>query len=130
MALHTGLGAVVRLHHGRSQLGSLEEMLSLGTVVAGAGLILTAVNLMVGRPLPGSVPVAATFLALVLMSWYRAVYRAWQERHFRWRPPTDGVGRDALDVIVFGIGRGRPTARPLDVPGAGQPLATGGPAGR
>lgn len=100
--LHLLLGLGVRLHQGRSAVGSLEEMLSLGVVVVSVGLVLTAGNLVVGRPVPGSVPVAATCGALVLMAWYRAAYRAWQERHFRWG--RAGAGGMTSNVMVFGVG--------------------------
>ena len=103
-AAHLLLGLLVRLHHGRAPLGSLEEMLSLGAVATGVGLLITVVNLELGRPVPGSVPVAATACALVLLGWYRATYRAWKERHFRWGPSGQGGNDGACKVIVFGAG--------------------------
>lgn len=103
--LHVSCGMIVRLHHGRSALASLEEMLSLGLVAAVVGLAATTVNVLIGRPVPGSVPVAATFVALALMGWYRAIYRAWKERNFHWRGGADRhAPADMSNVIVFGVG--------------------------
>ena len=103
--LHIALGLAVRLNQGRSATGTLEGMLALGAIVGGVGLAATVVNLALGRLVPGSVPVAATFTALVLMAWYRALYRAWQERDFRYGRRLSGPGADnPRKVIVFGAG--------------------------
>ncbi len=102
-ALHVVFGYAVRLHHGRSAIGSLEEMLALGAVVAAAGLVTCVLNLAAGRVIPASVPLAATFGALVTMGWYRAIYRAWLERHFQRRHGTTDPGGSGR-TIVFGVG--------------------------
>src|SRR4051794_9502570 len=67
--LHVLLGFGVRLHQGRSIVGSLEEILALGLVGGLAGLATLTLNLLLARPVPGSVPLAATCLALVFMAW-------------------------------------------------------------
>lgn len=105
-ALHVVIGYAVRLHHGRSSIASLEEMLTLGLIGGSVGIGVTAGNLLAGRPVPGSVPVAAMCGAIVVLAGYRAVYRAFQERHFRWlyRPTTDPGSDASRKVIVFGIG--------------------------
>lgn len=103
-ALHLGIGWAVRLHHGRSMVGSLEEMLALGPVVSGIGALVTCLNLFAVKAVPGSVPLGATFFALVTMSWYRAGYRAWRERHFRWHRGSGARWADSGRVIVFGAG--------------------------
>ena len=103
--LHVIFGRLIRLHHGRSSLASLEEMLSLGMVVGLVGATTTVANLAMSRPVPGSVPVAATFFALAIMGWYRATYRAWTEEHFRWaRHSSSRPADDVSHVLVFGVG--------------------------
>jgi FlaA1/EpsC-like NDP-sugar epimerase len=111
-SLHIVMGFAVRLHHGRSAIGSLEEMLALGAVVTATGLVVTVLNLAGGRLVPASAPIAATAGSLVLMAWYRAWYRAWLERQLPWpraavrsaERRTAGGGGCATPVIVFGAG--------------------------
>ena len=67
--LHVAIGYAVRLHHGRSSIASLEEMLTLGLVGGTVGVGVTAGNLLAGRPVPGSVPVAAACGAIVALGW-------------------------------------------------------------
>src|SRR5215210_6846437 len=52
-ALHVSFGLVVRLHQGRSALGSLEEMLALGAIVSIVGLAMTVLNVLLERYVPG-----------------------------------------------------------------------------
>ncbi len=75
-----GLGWLLRLHHGRAAVGSLDEMMILGLVVATTGLALFAINLLPGvTPLPRSVPLGAAVIALVAMAWGRATWRRVRE---------------------------------------------------
>jgi FlaA1/EpsC-like NDP-sugar epimerase len=101
--LHVGLGMSVRLHQGRSSIGSVEEMLSLGLVAACVGSTATAANLVAGRYIPGTVPMVGAFVALVVMAWYRAAYRASREQYFRFTRRGFEAG-SRQRVIVMGAG--------------------------
>jgi FlaA1/EpsC-like NDP-sugar epimerase len=97
--LQGSLGWALRLYHGRARLASLEEMLLLGWVTATVGGVVFLANaLAYPDGLPRSVPLGGTFLALVLMSWGRAL----------WRRGKDASGRvvnpDAEPALVFGAG--------------------------
>jgi FlaA1/EpsC-like NDP-sugar epimerase len=97
--LQGSLGWVLRLYHGRARLASLEEMLLLGWVTATVGGVVFLANAWAYPDgLPRSVPLGGTFLALVLMSWGRAL----------WRRGKDASGRvvnpDAEPALVFGAG--------------------------
>ena len=99
-ALHVVLAAAVRLHHGRAALGTFEEMLLLGAVTATAGGAVAVGNLAFGPLMSRTVPVAATFAALVLMAWGRAVYRRIHE-------VNDPRVRDGqTPTLVIGAGEG------------------------
>lgn len=102
-ALYMALGALIRLHHGRSATGSAEELLSLSGVAALVGVVTTTVNFFGDRLVPATVPPGATLLAMVVMVWYRATYRAWRERDFQWRP-GGGSGHGRGCAIVMGAG--------------------------
>ncbi len=97
-ALFVVVGRVLLLHHGRSRVASLEEMLRLGTIVLGVGLVVTVANL-VFQWLPRSVPPTAAFGALVLMAWARAAWRRWREIDDE-RLHSEGATR----VLVVGAG--------------------------
>lgn len=74
--LHVQIGWIVRLHQGRSMLGSFEDMVVLAAVTGAAGLLVVTVNLLVPEMLvPRSVPLAATFMALALGAGGRGVWR-------------------------------------------------------
>ena len=80
LVLHVVLGWSVGLHQGRARTGTLEEMVALGGVTMGVAGVLFFVNL---GPIwvPRSAPVAAGFMALVVMAWARALWRGRHERH-------------------------------------------------
>ena len=78
-ALHTVLARAVGLHSGRATTGTLEEMMLLGLVAASVGAIITPANMVVDLGIVPAVPIAATFISLVLMAWGRATYRRLQE---------------------------------------------------
>ena len=93
------LGWAVRLYHGRARLASLEEMLLLGWVTATVGGVVFLANaLAYPDGLPRSVPLGGMFLALVLMSWGRALWRRGKEASGR------VVNPDAEPALVFGAG--------------------------
>ena len=74
-ALHVLVGLPVRLHQGRTMMGSIDEMLHLGIVVGVVGAAVTMGNLLAGHYIPVTVPFTATFTALVIMAWARAMFR-------------------------------------------------------
>ncbi|CAN5876536.1 nucleoside-diphosphate sugar epimerase/dehydratase [soil metagenome] len=81
VAVHLVLGWLVRLHQGRHDVGSFEEILLLGGVVFSTGFTVTIVNAVVpDQWVPRTVPVVATFLALVPQAWGRAIWRRLRER--------------------------------------------------
>ena len=98
--MHEAVASLAGLHTGRFAIATLEEMLTLGSVVGIVGLSAFFANLFLRTPwVNRSVPLMATFLALVLMSWVRAVWRRGSE-HRRRR----GHAPDAQPVLVFGAG--------------------------
>ncbi len=100
IAVHLVLGRLVRLHQGRHDVGSFEEILLLGGVVFSTGLTVTIVNAIIPNQwVPRTVPVVATFLALVLQAWGRAVWRRLRERD------TEQHDRsDAIPTLIMGAG--------------------------
>ena len=97
--LYVLLAKLVRLHEGRAKMGSLEEMLLLGSVMAGAGLTVFVVNLAT-QWVPRSVPAGATMLALVLAAWARASWRRFGEMDAEKLAGDDNATR----VLVVGAG--------------------------
>ena len=96
------LGGVVRLHHGRSGLGTLDELAMLGAVTAIVGAVLSVVNVAaMDTALPRSVPLAATFMALAVAAWARHLLRRLRGRGQRRR--ADDVSRP---VLILGAGDG------------------------
>jgi FlaA1/EpsC-like NDP-sugar epimerase len=88
------------LYLGRWSFGSFEEVASLLRTVLATGTVVFITNLLAGgaaRPVPTSVPIIGTFLALVSMAGLRYAWRLVLER--RLRPSAD---RSRL--IVFGAG--------------------------
>ena len=77
-AAHDSAGFAVRLTTVDPRSAASRRCSSLGLVTGLVGACVTVLNLSLGRPIPGSVPIAATFGALVCMAWARAFYRAWQ----------------------------------------------------
>jgi FlaA1/EpsC-like NDP-sugar epimerase len=116
-----GLGWVVRLHQGRAPVGSLEEMILVGSVTGTTGLVTIVVNTLASpHLLPRSVPVAATFLTLVLMAWARAVWRRLRERTDERLVPSTGV--PALIVGAGEAGRQLVASMRSDLGGAWKPV--------
>src|SRR4051794_40276863 len=106
VGLALGLGAVyflvgllVRLHQGRAQTGSLEEMLLVGCVATSAGVVLFATNLVM-LFVPRSVPIGATICFIVAAALGRAMWRTTTER-----PVAYGAGSSSsMRVLVVGAG--------------------------
>jgi FlaA1/EpsC-like NDP-sugar epimerase len=98
-ALSIALGLPVRLHQGRALNGSFAEMIILGVVIVGAGVVAFAVNL-VGHWLPRTVPAGATLGALVLAAGGRALWRWAREREAH-----DLQHGESSRVLIVGAGR-------------------------
>jgi FlaA1/EpsC-like NDP-sugar epimerase len=99
--LYLALAWSARLHRGRATLGSLEEMILLSAVTVPAAAVLFFVNLITDRAfLPLSVPVTATFVALAIMGWGRAIWRNLRQPGVRRRLDAEGDVR----VLILGAG--------------------------
>jgi FlaA1/EpsC-like NDP-sugar epimerase len=97
-ALYVIVGAAVRLHQGRANTASLEEMMLLGMVTMGSGLVVFLLNLY-AQWIPRTVPAGATFGALVVAAWGRAAWRRLRERD------DEGLRHEGSSrVIVVGAG--------------------------
>ncbi len=91
-----------RLHHGRAELASLEEIFTLGSVIGGSGVVLFAVNAALTDPwVPRSVPLMSIFVVLVITGGCRAVWRVSDEVDRRFRPMDNSV-----PVLILGAGDG------------------------
>jgi FlaA1/EpsC-like NDP-sugar epimerase len=99
IAVYTVAAWVTQLHRGRSALASLEEMVLLGAVVVGVGVVATAVN-MIAQWVPRSVPAGAALSTLVLAAWGRASWRRTRER------TDEAVRRKGGGVRVLVVGGG------------------------
>jgi FlaA1/EpsC-like NDP-sugar epimerase len=98
VALYLVIATFLRLHQGRSNTASLEEMMRLGMVTLGSGFVVFTVNLF-PQWVPRSVPAAAAFGALVLAAWGRALWRRLREKD------DEGLKREgASRVVVVGAG--------------------------
>lgn len=101
-SLQFALGGVVRLHHGRAGLGTLDELAMLGIVTTIVGALVSLVNVVaMNSPVPRSVPLAATFMALAVAAWCRGTLRRLRGRGQRRR--SDDVSRP---VLILGAGDG------------------------
>jgi FlaA1/EpsC-like NDP-sugar epimerase len=96
---HLVLGRTVRLHHGRATTGSVEDLLLLGAVTAGAGSLAALLNTFLDQELAWRVPFGGTFIALTAMAWARVAYRHSQE------PPAE-VHDGQEPVLIIGAGDG------------------------
>ncbi|MBB6628497.1 polysaccharide biosynthesis protein [Nocardioides sp. KIGAM211] len=96
--LYLVLATPVRLHQGRANTASLEEMVLLGLTVMSAGAVVSVLNLWL-QWIPRTIPAGATLGALVLAAWGRALWRRLRER--------DDEGLEAqgvTSVLVIGAG--------------------------
>lgn len=98
--LHSAFAWFLRLHQGRSALGSFEEMFVLASVVAMVGGSLTILNaLSPDSYLPRSVPIVATAFTVVLCAWPRGLWRVLVGQA---RPNRFGVVSEP--VLIVGAG--------------------------
>ncbi len=97
-----GLGWRQRLHQGRTELASLDEIVTLALIVISSGCLLCFVNAAVADPwMPRSVPLMASFVALAIMGAARAAWRLAEESARRLRPNDK-----AVRVLILGAGDG------------------------
>jgi FlaA1/EpsC-like NDP-sugar epimerase len=102
IVVYMGLGWRQRLHQGRTELGSLEEIITLALIVVTSGCVLFIVNARVVDPwMPRSVPLMAIFVALAVMGATRAAWRLAEESARRMRPSDT-----AVRVLILGAGDG------------------------
>ena len=93
-------GAIRGLYAGHWTFGSFEEMSALVQTLAAATVVLVGADLVMGRPVPVSVPIIAGPLTLTLCAGVRSVWRYYRER--RLRPSHPGAAR----TVVIGAGEG------------------------
>jgi len=94
------LGAVCRLHQGRTAAGSFEDFVLLSGVTLSAGALLAVVNAFGPEQwLPRTVPIAATFLALMAQGAGRAAWRRVLEREME-----RGDHPDGQRTLIVGVG--------------------------
>jgi FlaA1/EpsC-like NDP-sugar epimerase len=102
VVVYMGLGWRQRLHQGRTELASLDEIITLALIVISSGLLLCFVNAAVADPwMPRSVPLMASFVALAIMGAARAAWRLAEESARRLRPNDK-----AVRVLILGAGDG------------------------
>ena len=97
-ALYLAAATFLKMHQGRSNTASLEDMILLGTVTLGAGGVVFALNLM-AQWIPRTVPAGATLGALVVAAGGRAVWRRLSEVNDN-GPECEGATR----VLLIGAG--------------------------
>lgn len=109
--VHIGLASLLRLNQGRHEVASFEEFFTLMSVVATAGAVAIAVNLLVPDLLYPrlSVP-AAVVVALALMAWPRALWRIHKSRRV-----SASEQAAEVPVLIAGAGAsGRTLVRSMD----------------
>ena len=100
--VHVLLAWLLRLHQGRSKLGSFEELFTLVSVIVVAGVTVTAMNAMsVQLYLPRTVPFIAMCLVIILAAWPRGLWRILVTQK---RPNRYGIVSEP--VLVIGAGDG------------------------
>lgn len=92
------IGLLTFLYGGRFVIGSADEAQTLGLTDTLATLILFTLNIVLGRPVPASVPVAAGLIAFLLSAGARFVWR--RRRELRCRPDSQHATR----LLVLGAG--------------------------
>jgi len=101
-AVFTLIGWILRLHQGRAPLGTLDEMMWLGVASLSAGAPVFLFNLFtVPSFVPRSIPLVATFGAVVVMAWGRATVRLIREIS-----PARSQSIERKSVLVVGAGNG------------------------
>ena len=100
--LHCLLAWLVRLHQGRSGLGSFEEIFLLASVMVVVGVAIASFNAMAPAAYTArTTPIIATCFALIAAAWPRAVWRFMVRDA---KPNTFGVV--TTDVLIIGAGDG------------------------
>jgi FlaA1/EpsC-like NDP-sugar epimerase len=101
-ALQLALGWAVRLHHGRAIIGTVEDLLLVASVTGTVGLLLSSGRVAATGSLgAAAVPLAATFLAVVVAACGRV---AW--RRVRQLGSERGPCASSAPVLVLGAGEG------------------------
>ena len=95
------LGASIRLHEGRAQLGSFEDVILVGTVAGIVGLAFLIADLTLGPWYRTITAVCAPIVATVLMFWGRGLYRVFRERS-EYLAGSRGQAREP--VVIIGAG--------------------------
>ncbi|MGW5363492.1 polysaccharide biosynthesis protein [Actinopolymorpha pittospori] len=135
--VHTAFGRVVRLHHGRTQLGSFAEARVLAAVTLATGLTVSIATLLQPWVLPflptqavaATTAPAATFMTLATAAAARACWREGHQRHQheKWvarpsastaRTPPLEPGKATLGIagkVAPGLGIPTPRAAVSDV---------------
>ena len=100
--LHCLLAWLVRLHQGRSGLGSFEETFVLASVMIVVGVAIALFNAVVPSAYAArTTPIVATCFALIAAAWPRALWRFMVRDA---KPNTFGVV--TTDVLIIGAGDG------------------------
>ncbi len=100
LVAQASVGSLIGLYSGKWRYGSLDEVAGLVLAVVATAVAISMVNLVAGRPVPGTAPVVASALALVAMAGIRYWWRLVLDR--RRRPGQDM----ARPVVVCGAGEG------------------------
>ncbi|MDR7085938.1 FlaA1/EpsC-like NDP-sugar epimerase [Aeromicrobium panaciterrae] len=104
ISTHILIAWMLRLHHGRRAFGSFEELFLLASVLVAASIAATAFNVLSEPPyIPRSTTIIATFIALVLCAWPRALWRVLMSQG---KPgPSGAVSTPAIIVGAGDAGR-------------------------
>ena len=98
--LHVALAWTLKLHHGRSALGSFEELFGLASVVMVVGLVVGLANALSPQLyVPRTSTIIGACIALILCAWPRGLWRAIVTQA---RPNRFGVV--STPVIIVGAG--------------------------
>lgn len=99
--IHVLVAWMLRLHQGRSALGSFEELFGLASTVLVAGAAITVANSLVPEQyVPRTTPVVAIMIALVFSAWPRAL---WRILVVQAKPNRYGVV--STSVVIAGAGQ-------------------------
>ncbi|NLC98267.1 MAG: hypothetical protein GX678_04230, partial [Actinomycetales bacterium] len=99
---HLGLAWALRLHQGRHNLASFEELFTLTSVAFAAGAVTTLVNFFTDPLLfPRLSVLTATALAILMMVWPRVVWRFQATAR-----PNGRVHSETTRVLIIGAGDG------------------------
>lgn len=74
-AAHLVFAWTLKLHQGRNAIGGFEEMVALGAVVVGGGVVAGVVNMVGELMVPRTAIVTGTVIAFVFCAWPRALWR-------------------------------------------------------